>query len=188
MLRFTVLARRYSTQQRVKTAARYTGYLGLSAIVGVVSLTGVILVHDAFTYNTRHVHRVPVDPLALNPERGGPKNLPIARVLVGDEEDDDAKLLVTKPKLVIVGGGWGVSIRYTSMFLKLTLDRLWVSFNLSPPGITMLRSFRQTHTLYSRLSFLVRNLLFPITQLTDNYLISCCCRYSISPLPCRTNP
>ena len=43
-------------------------------------------------------------------ERGGPKNLFIARVLVGDEEAEYAKLLRTKPKLVVVGGGWGVSI------------------------------------------------------------------------------
>lgn len=108
MLRSTV--RRYSTRQRIKTVARYTGYLGLSAVVGVVSLTGAILVHDAFTYDTRHLHRVPVNPLALNSERGGPKNLPIARVLSGDDEDNNAKFLATKPKLVIVGGGWGVSI------------------------------------------------------------------------------
>jgi hypothetical protein len=113
MFRSTVVsARRYSTRQRIKTVARYTGYLGLSAVVGVVSLTGAILIHDVFTYSDRHVHRVPVNPLALNPERGGPKNLPIARVLVGDDEDDEAKLLGTKPKLVIVGGGWGVSIQY----------------------------------------------------------------------------
>jgi hypothetical protein len=117
MLRSTVVfARRYSTRQRVKTVARYTGYLGLSAVIGVASVTGVILIHDAFTYNTRHVHRVPVNPLAIHPELGGPKNLPIARVLIGDEEDNDAKLLATKPKLVIVGGGWGVSIRYTPIF------------------------------------------------------------------------
>ena len=118
MLRLAI--RRYSTQRRLATAARYTGYLGISAVVGVVSLAGAILIHDAFTYNDRHVHRVPVHPLALNPERGGPKNLPIARVLVGDEEDDDAKLLATKPKLVVVGGGWGVSLRYTFVFLQLT--------------------------------------------------------------------
>jgi hypothetical protein len=114
MLRSTVVfARRYSTRQRVRTVARYTGYLGLSAVIGVASLTGAILIHDCFTYSNRHVHRVPVNPLALNPERGGPKNLPIARILVGDDEDDDAKLLGTKPKLVIVGGGWGVSFQYT---------------------------------------------------------------------------
>jgi NADH dehydrogenase len=121
MLRSVVFARRYSTRQRVKTVARYTGYLGISAVIGVASLTGAILIHDAFTYNSKHAHRVPVNPLALNPERGGPKNLPIARVLVGDEEDNEAKLLGAKPKLVIVGGGWGVSYRYTSTFLKLTL-------------------------------------------------------------------
>lgn len=121
MLRSVVLARRYSTGQRVKTVARYTGYLGLSVVVGVVSLTGAILIHDAFTYNNRHVHRVPANPLVLNSERGGPKNLPIARVLVGDEEAEDAKLLRAKPKLVVVGGGWGVSIRYISIFLRLTL-------------------------------------------------------------------
>ena len=121
MLRSTVVfARRYSTRQRVKTAARYTGYLGLSACIGLVSLTGVILIHDAFTYSSKHVHRVPVNPLALNPERGGPKNLPIARVLAGDDEDDEAKRLGTKPKLVIVGGGWGVSIQIPPMFPKLT--------------------------------------------------------------------
>jgi hypothetical protein len=114
MLRSTVVfARRYSTRQRLKTAARYTGYFGLSACIGLVSITGAILIHDAFTYSTKHVHRVPVHPLALNPERGGPKNLPIARILAGDDEDDEAKHLGTKPKLVIVGGGWGVSIQFS---------------------------------------------------------------------------
>jgi hypothetical protein len=56
------------TQQRVKTVARYAGYLGISAVIGVVSLTGVILIHDAFTYNNRHVHRVPANPLTQNVE------------------------------------------------------------------------------------------------------------------------
>ena len=170
MLRSTVVfARRYSTRQRVKTAARYTGYLGLSACIGIVSLTGVILIHDAFTYSTKHVHRVPVHPLALNPERGGPKNLPIARVLAGDDEDDEAKHLGTKPKLVIVGGGWGVSIQSFHVSQVDTLYRPWVSLNLSLPEIIMLRLFRQTRTLYLRLSFLVRNLLCPIRQITNIY-------------------
>ena len=159
MLRLSqVVVRRYSTQQRLKTVARYTGYLGLSAVIGVVSLTGAILVHDAFTYNTRHVHRVPTNPLALHSERGGPKNLPIARVLAGDDEDDNAKLLGTKPKLVIVGGGWGVNIRYIFHASQIdSLIRLWVSLNLFPQGIIMLQSFQQTRTLFSPLSFLVRN-------------------------------
>ncbi|EEB92071.1 hypothetical protein MPER_09473, partial [Moniliophthora perniciosa FA553] len=46
-------------------------------------------------------------PLALHPERGGPKNLPIVRVQVDDQEDEETRKLAEKPRLVIVGGGWG---------------------------------------------------------------------------------
>lgn len=72
-------------------------------------LGGAIFLHDAFTYTDRHVDRVPVNPLALHPETGGPKNLPVARVLVEDEECEANRQLSLKPKLVIIGGGWGVS-------------------------------------------------------------------------------
>lgn len=93
---------------RARTIARYTGYLGLSSIFGVLVLGAGFFVHDVFTYSERHVDRVPVSPLALKPERGGPKNLPIVRVQVDDEEDEENSRLAEKPKLVIVGGGWGV--------------------------------------------------------------------------------
>lgn len=43
----------------------------------------------------------------MSPRRGGPKNLPIAEVLVDDDDSDDAKRQKDKPKLVILGGGWG---------------------------------------------------------------------------------
>lgn len=94
--------------RRAKTAAKYTGYLGLSTVVGVGALTAGILIHDVFTYNDKHVDRVPVHPLALNPEKGGPKNLPVVRIQMDDEEDEEAKKLATRPKLVVVGAGWGV--------------------------------------------------------------------------------
>ncbi len=51
-------------------------------------------------------------PLALHPERGGPKNLPIAKVYLSDIEDEDAEGLVKKPHVVIVGAGWGVSLSH----------------------------------------------------------------------------
>jgi NADH dehydrogenase len=51
-----------------------------------------------------------VSPLALHPETGGPKNLPVARVQVDDEEDEENIKLAEKPRLVIVGGGWGVRV------------------------------------------------------------------------------
>jgi len=78
-----------------------------SATLGIGLIGGAVFVHDAFTYTDKHVENVPVNPLALNPTTGGPKNLPMACSLVGDEEDDDAKALAKKPRLVIVGGGWG---------------------------------------------------------------------------------
>lgn len=80
-----------------------------STALGIGILTGGLFLHDAFTYSERHVQNVPVNPLALRPETGGPKNLPIASSLVGDEEDEEAKVLSKKPRLIIVGGGWGVS-------------------------------------------------------------------------------
>jgi len=97
-----------STFQKAKVVAKFTGLLCVSSMVGILVVGTGILAHDAFTYNDRHVDRVPVNPLALKPERGGPKNLPIARVLVDDGDDEEAKQLAVKPRLVIVGGGWGV--------------------------------------------------------------------------------
>ncbi|KAJ4487664.1 hypothetical protein J3R30DRAFT_3430235 [Lentinula aciculospora] len=93
---------------RLFTFSKYTLYLTLSSVVGLVVLTSSIFIHDLFTYTTRHVDRVPINPLALNLERGGPKNLPIARVLVDDDEDEDMhRIARDKPRLVVVGGGWG---------------------------------------------------------------------------------
>ncbi|KIM48810.1 hypothetical protein M413DRAFT_61164 [Hebeloma cylindrosporum] len=93
--------------QKTKTVAKVTTLLCVSSVVGILVVGAGILAHDAFTYNDRHVDRVPINPLALKPERGGPKNLPIARVLIDDGDDEEAKQLAVKPRLVIVGGGWG---------------------------------------------------------------------------------
>jgi hypothetical protein len=67
-------------------SAKFCGFLVGSMGLGLVTFLGVIFIHDAFTYTTRHIERVPVSPLALHPELGGPKNLPVARVLIDDEE------------------------------------------------------------------------------------------------------
>jgi hypothetical protein len=103
--------------QRAKTVARYTGYVGLSAVAGVLLVGAGLFIHDAFTYSDKHVGRVPVSPLALKPELGGPKNLPVVRVQVDDEEDEENIRLAEKPKLVIIGGGWGVSTLSNSVGL-----------------------------------------------------------------------
>ncbi|KAJ3484594.1 hypothetical protein NLI96_g5534 [Meripilus lineatus] len=92
---------------RVRQFARYTFYVTASTVVGVLALTTGVFLHDALTYTEKHVAGVPVAPLALHPERGGPKKLPIAKAYLSDIEDHDAEGLVRKPHLVIVGAGWG---------------------------------------------------------------------------------
>lgn len=81
----------------------------MSSVFGLVTIGAGIFVHDAFTYTEKHAERVPRSPLALYPECGGPNNLPIVSLQVDDEDDEEHKKLAGKPKLVIVGGGWGVS-------------------------------------------------------------------------------
>lgn len=72
--------------------------------------SGIIafFLYDASTYREDLSYRdLNVSELAMSPNRGGPKNLPIAEVLVDD--DDCAEMLKQKdkPKLVLLGGGWG---------------------------------------------------------------------------------
>ncbi|GAA5917828.1 hypothetical protein JCM6882_004163, partial [Rhodosporidiobolus microsporus] len=89
----------------------YWTALLISPVVIVGSLGAALVAlwaYDASTYHHPHTERVPVDPLALNPERGGKKNLKVAKVLV---DDRDARMVNSsgedKKRLVIVGGGWG---------------------------------------------------------------------------------
>lgn len=74
------------TPSILRKLARYSAILVGSTALGISTVIGVIFVHDAFTYTEKHVDRVPVSPLALHPELGGPNKLPIARILVDDDE------------------------------------------------------------------------------------------------------
>ncbi|GAA6050545.1 hypothetical protein JCM3770_005593 [Rhodotorula araucariae] len=88
----------------------YWTVLALSPFVVVGSL-GVTLLGlwawDASTYHHKNAEKVPIHPLALNPERGGKKNLKVARALV---DDLDERMVNSsgedKKRLVIIGGGW----------------------------------------------------------------------------------
>jgi NADH dehydrogenase len=76
----------------------------------VVIGTGVVafFLYDASTYKTHaEANEIHVSQLALNPRRGGPKNLPILEVCIDDDDDEERKRQKDKPKLVILGGGWG---------------------------------------------------------------------------------
>jgi NADH dehydrogenase len=79
-----------------------------SGIVFVGIVFGAFFIYDASTYNEHAAAaECHVSQLALSPRRGGPKNLPIADVLIDDEDTEDHKKRKDKPKLVILGGGWG---------------------------------------------------------------------------------
>lgn len=72
--------------------------------VGVVGF----FLYDASTYAS-HANQVDIDvsELALNPRRGGPKNLPILEAYLADDDSEETRRHKDKPRLVILGGGWG---------------------------------------------------------------------------------
>ena len=82
----------------------YSGFFVLVSGVLVVAF----FVYDATTYAENPVlTEVPVSQSALNPRIGGPNNLPIVDALIDDDDDEHAECDRSKPKLVILGSGWG---------------------------------------------------------------------------------
>jgi NADH dehydrogenase len=91
----------------VRYAWRAAAALGTFVAVGGVLVVG-FFIYDASTYKEdADAEDVPVSELALNPRRGGPKNLPIADHYVDDDDCPENKAVKHKPKLVILGTGWG---------------------------------------------------------------------------------
>ncbi|KAF9652862.1 nucleotide-binding domain-containing protein [Thelephora ganbajun] len=116
---------------RTRLCLRWTGYAAASTVLGVTLITGAIFIHDAFTYTDAHVDKVPVSPLALQPETGGPKNLPVVGAFLSDIEDPENERISQKPRLVIVGGGWGA----VGLLSKLSLGDYHVTL-ISPDTFT----------------------------------------------------
>ncbi|KAI9821709.1 MAG: hypothetical protein M1827_002290 [Pycnora praestabilis] len=96
-----------------KRGPAFRFFYRLFAYAGFFVLTtgGLVLlffVYDATTYREDLTFSdIPVSEKALNPRRGGPKNLPIAEVMVDDEDSPLKMKQKDKPKLVILGSGWG---------------------------------------------------------------------------------
>jgi NADH dehydrogenase len=85
-------------------AFAYCGFFVIGSGICVLAF----FVYDASTYREDpSTEDIPVSELALHPRRGGPKNLPIAEILVDDEDSDEMRAQREKPKLVILGTGWG---------------------------------------------------------------------------------
>ncbi len=86
---------------------KYTFFACGSIVFGLAATVLLILAYDYTTYREEHVKDVPTAPLALKPNPGGPKNLPIIESYVDDWQDEESRAYCEKERLVIVGGGWG---------------------------------------------------------------------------------
>ncbi|KAG7119047.1 hypothetical protein HYQ45_015319 [Verticillium longisporum] len=88
-------------------AYRAAAWFGISVAFVGVSVVG-FFVYDASTYKEHSTGMdITVSQMALNPRIGGPKNLPIAEVFIDDSDHETKQNQKDKPKLVILGGGWG---------------------------------------------------------------------------------
>ena len=87
----------------------WKGFTYLGIFVGTAGfLVLAFFAYDATTYcEDAALIDLNVSEYALNPRRGGPKNLPIVDHLVDDDDSQQKKNLKHKPKLVILGTGWG---------------------------------------------------------------------------------
>ena len=87
-------------------------YRSLAYTGGFILVSGTLVlgffIYDASTYREDLSYTdIPVSKEALFPGRGGPKDLPIAQVLVDDDDCPGNARQKHKPKLVILGSGWG---------------------------------------------------------------------------------
>jgi NADH:ubiquinone reductase (H+-translocating) len=86
---------------------RSAAWLGGSVVIIGIGIIGFFL-YDASTYREDLTYTdINVSDLALSPRLGGPKNLPIAEVLLDDDDCAQSMRQKDKPKLLILGGGWG---------------------------------------------------------------------------------
>ncbi|KAL4901884.1 hypothetical protein BDW74DRAFT_67526 [Aspergillus multicolor] len=98
------ITRKFRIKNIIVTTFAYCGFFIVMSSAAVVAF----FIYDATTYReTSSAEAIPVSELALNPRRGGPKNLPIAEVLIGDDDSEAMQAQKDKPRLVILGTGWG---------------------------------------------------------------------------------
>lgn len=88
----------------VKSGVTFLGATGLL----ITTLIAAFFIYDSTTYIEYDPNTVLTVPqLALNPRRGGDENLPILEENLDDYDTPGKEVCKTKPRLVILGSGWG---------------------------------------------------------------------------------
>lgn len=137
----------------------YYSVLLVGATVSVVTIGLVaFFIYDSTTYHEYTPEEVTVSSLALNPVRGGPKNLPICYQYLDSNDDRDAEQCADKPRLVILGTGWGA----VSLLKQLDEDMYNVTI-ISPTNYFLFTPMLPSATV-GTLEF--RSLTEPIRRIT----------------------
>jgi NADH dehydrogenase len=125
-----------------------------------VGIVGFFL-YDASTYREDLTFEdIHISDIALNPRRGGPKNLPIIEVALDDEDSPEMEQQKNKPKLVILGGGWG------SVALLKTLNKEDYHITVVSPSNYFLFTPMLPSATVGTLEF--RSLAEPIRRIVKN--------------------
>ncbi len=79
--------------------------------LGTTTIGTLILgffIYDATTYHPDEIpDNIKINTLALNPNKGGPENLPVLKYNLDDYDTPEKEHLRYRPKLVVLGSGWG---------------------------------------------------------------------------------
>jgi len=117
-------------------------------------------IYDASTYKeTPFEEDIHVSALALNPVRGGPKNLPIIHHFLDDEDDEHKKQSKHKPKLVVLGTGWGS----VALLKNLNLDEYHVTV-ISPSNYFLFTPMLPSATVGT---LELRSLVEPVRRIVE---------------------
>lgn len=97
---------------RIRLSASNVAFKAFAILGFGVAATGaaifIFFLYDSTTYRgDLSAGDIPVAKSALEPRRGGPKNLPIADFLMGEHDSKEMAEQRDKPRLVILGTGWG---------------------------------------------------------------------------------
>ncbi|PSK38090.1 External alternative NAD(P)H-ubiquinone oxidoreductase B1, mitochondrial [Elsinoe australis] len=142
----------------VRVIYKTFAWLGISVVV----FSGCIVAFFVYDYTTYEEDPgaldIPISEFALNPRKGGPKNLPVADHLVDDDESPDKKSQKHKPKLVVLGTGWGS----VALLKNLNLDEYHITV-VSPSNYFLFTPMLPSATVGT---LELRSLVEPVRRIT----------------------